>query len=103
MRSRQLSEPSAGAARLVGPGGRLIVISCSLEEDENEAVVAPLLEEELGLEPLAVEQMRSLTPAASLTGFVERAGLWRLWTAGDHDGFTVQVFGRSGHSKPRKR
>ena len=93
----------AGAASLVGPGGRLIVISCSLEDDENESAVTSLLDEGgLGLRPLPVEQLRDLLPAPPLAGAIEPSGLWRMWTAGDHDGFTVQIFGRQGTGKPRK-
>ena len=34
----------AAAAAMVKPGGRLVYATCSLEPDENEAVVGPLLE-----------------------------------------------------------
>jgi len=101
--SKEAGRLVAGAAHLVAPGGRLIVISCSLEDDENEAAVAALRENALGLDPLPVEEMRPLLPKPSLSPFVERAGQWRLWTADDHDGFTVQIFGRSGGGKSRKR
>ena len=86
----------ASAARLVGPGGWLIVISCSLEDDENESAVATLLDGALGLEPLPLEQIRRLLPSPALSSSIEQSGLWRLWTAGDHDGFTVQIFARQG-------
>ncbi|MCZ6508292.1 MAG: hypothetical protein O7A04_09645 [Acidobacteria bacterium] len=101
--SREARRLVAGAARLVGSGGRLIVISCSLEDDENDAAVAPLLGGELAREPLPLEQVRLLPSAAPLAGLVEKSGVWRLWTADDHDGFTVHVFARSRPGKPRKR
>ena len=58
--------------------------------------MAALSDGELGLEPLPVEHVRRLLPATPLTGSLEQSGLWRRWTAGDHDGFTVQIFGRQG-------
>jgi 16S rRNA (cytosine967-C5)-methyltransferase len=42
--SRQQSEILAAAATMVKPGGRLVYATCSLEPEENEAVVSTLLE-----------------------------------------------------------
>jgi 16S rRNA (cytosine967-C5)-methyltransferase len=42
--SRQQSEILAAAATMVKPGGRLVYATCSLEPEENEAVVSAFLE-----------------------------------------------------------
>lgn len=78
------------AAGLVKKGGYLVVISCSLEPEENEAVVDSVLETERGFRRFALEDSVSATVADC----VEGPGLWRLWTADEHDGFTVQVLER---------
>ena len=80
-----------GAAECVRPGGLLVVITCSIEPEENEAVVAALLESGAAFSrrDLAGELRR---PAAE---HVVGPGLWRLLPADDHDGFTVQVLERS--------
>lgn len=80
-----------GAATLVAAGGLLVLVTCSLEEEENEGVARRLLEREPGFE--AVDLAAALEPPLSRA--VERPGLWRLLPAGDHDGFTVQVLRRS--------
>jgi 16S rRNA (cytosine967-C5)-methyltransferase len=41
--SRQQSEILAAAATMVKPGGRLVYATCSLEPEENEAVVSAFL------------------------------------------------------------
>ena len=98
----RLSEPEIGrlaaaagrlvraSATLVKRGGCLIVITCSLEEDENEAVVDSLLEREREFERVALD---GLLPEP-LVRHIEGKGLWRLWTSDDHDGSTVQVLRR---------
>ena len=83
-------EMLAGAATTVRPGGLLVAITCSLEAEENEAVVERFLaaEREFALEPVA-----DLLPPGLAAGGGEE-GLWRVLTDGDHDGFTVQVLRR---------
>jgi len=81
----------AGAAMAVAPGRLLVGISCSLESEENEAVGEAFL----ALRP----DFRRATPPGILPppSLAARGGegVWRWSPAGDHDGFTVQVFARS--------
>jgi 16S rRNA (cytosine967-C5)-methyltransferase len=88
--SRQALRLLEGAAPLVAPGGHLVAITCSLEPEENEAVVARFLADypEFSLPPLD----GGLEPAIAegLMG----AGAWRMPTGGDHDGFTVHVLAK---------
>lgn len=76
-----------GAAPLVAPGGRLVAITCSLEREENEDVMARFLATRPELSPLPLEGLLENPVAASITG----PGSWRVPTGGDHDGFTVNV------------
>ena len=76
-----------GAAPLVAPGGHLVAITCSLEREENEDVVARFLATRGDFAPLPLEGVLENPVAAGITG----PGAWRILTGGDHDGFTVQV------------
>jgi 16S rRNA (cytosine967-C5)-methyltransferase len=80
-----------GVAPLVKPGGILIAITCSLEEEENEAVVARFgaAHPEFSLLPLASRLDAPL--AAAVIG----PGCWRILTGGDHDGFSVNVLAKA--------
>jgi 16S rRNA (cytosine967-C5)-methyltransferase len=80
----------AGAAPAVGRGGLLVAITCSIEEEENEEVVARFLaaHPEFALRPLA-----GALPAPLDRGLAG-PGLWRVLPGGDHDGFTVHVLER---------
>ncbi|HEX5760814.1 MAG TPA: transcription antitermination factor NusB [Thermoanaerobaculia bacterium] len=79
-----------GVAPLVAPGGLLVAITCSIEEEENEGVVARCLaaHPELAPAPLA-----GALPSPLDRG-VAAPGLWRVLPAADHDGFTVHVLRR---------
>jgi 16S rRNA (cytosine967-C5)-methyltransferase len=88
--ARQGLEMLVGAAGAVRPGGLLVVITCSLEREENEDVVRRFLARESGFEP---EPVSEHLPGSMRTGGGE-GGLWRILTGGDHDGFTVQVLRR---------
>ncbi len=79
------------AAELVEPGGILAAITCSLEDTENEAVAERFLKKHRAFSPLDLGEV--LPPPSQ--DYVQGPGLWRILTGGDHDGFTVQVFGRS--------
>jgi 16S rRNA (cytosine967-C5)-methyltransferase len=85
--SQQALRLLAGAAPLVRPGGLLVVITCSLEPEENEDVVAAFLagRSDLVRAPLAGRL------DAPLTRGILGPGCWREPTAGDHDGFSVSV------------
>jgi 16S rRNA (cytosine967-C5)-methyltransferase len=75
-----------GALQAVAPGGLLVAITCSLEAEENEDVVAQLraLEPKLALEPLE-------TLPYPLGRHTEAPGRWRVLPEFEHDGFTVHV------------
>ena len=83
-------EMLSGVAGAVRPGGLLVAITCSLEREENEAVVARFLDRraEFSLRPVAED-----LPSSMRVGGGE-AGLWRVLTDGDHDGFSVHVLRR---------
>lgn len=85
----------AGAAPRVAPGGLLVAITCSLEAEENEAVVERFLETPEGRDgfsPLPLADRLPPLLAASVVG----EGFWRTMSGGDHDGFTVSVLTRRG-------
>ena len=79
-----------GSAAQVAPGGLLVAITCSLEREENEDQVERFLEDHGDFEPL---ELRGRIPG-HLEDFVRGPGLWRIFPAGYHDGFTVQVLRR---------
>lgn len=91
---RRLSDQAVdlvgSAASSVAPAGLLILITCSLEPEENERVVERFLFQSREFELVELE---SALPARQLDWVVAR-GLWRILPAGDHDGFTVQVLRR---------
>ncbi len=75
------------AADQVGPGGLLILMTCSLEPEENEMVVKDFLERHAEFRPCALEERLEGELEAWITG----PGTWRILPADDHDGFSVQV------------
>ncbi len=76
-----------GSAPLVVPGGLLIAITCSLEREENEDVIARFLATRTEFAPLNLEGRL----APQLSRGISAPGFWRLPTADEHDGFTVHV------------
>jgi 16S rRNA (cytosine967-C5)-methyltransferase len=78
------------SSELVRPGGLLVVITCSLEEEENERVMEPFLSRHRDFRPVPLDG--ALGGAAARNVFAP--GMWRLWTDGDHDGFTTTVMTR---------
>lgn len=88
--SRQARRLAAGAGGLVRDGGRLVLITCSLEPDENERVAEDLVSDGWRFVPLEDEDLpRGLEP------WVEGPGRVRIFPEADHDGFTVQVLERA--------
>jgi 16S rRNA (cytosine967-C5)-methyltransferase len=77
----------AAAARLLAPGGFLLYSTCSLEEEENERVVARVLERDPGLE------LSPIDPPEGLAPFVE-GGRLRIFPSPDTDGFTAHLLRR---------
>jgi len=85
--SRRILSAIAGQ---VAPGGLLVAMTCSLEEDENEEAVAAFLEERSDFEP---QPLAGLIPS-HLEGHLMAPALWRIFPEDDHDGFTIQVLRR---------
>jgi 16S rRNA (cytosine967-C5)-methyltransferase len=78
----------SNAARAVGVGGRLVYSTCSVEPEENEAVVVAFLE----THP-TFELIRPDVPDALLT----KEGAARTWPQRDDtDGFFVAAFSKTG-------
>ncbi|HVS16027.1 MAG TPA: transcription antitermination factor NusB [Thermoanaerobaculia bacterium] len=93
--AREAGRMLEGAAELVVPGGLLAVITCSLELEENDAVVDRFLAAHPEFAPLALEGR--LPPP--LQRHVCAPGRWQVLPAGVHDGFTVHVLAR-GDRRP---
>ncbi len=88
--ARQSLRLLAGSANVVRPGGLLVAITCSLEPEENEAVVARFLDDHAAFAPVDLTSVLSYPMADQITGM----GAWQIRPAGDHDGFTVHVLAR---------
>jgi 16S rRNA (cytosine967-C5)-methyltransferase len=88
--ARQGLEMLTGAADAVRPGGLLVAITCSIEREENEDVVARFRAGRSDFLPLPLAD--ALPPTLRAGGGED--GLWRVLPGGDHDGFTVQVLRR---------
>jgi 16S rRNA (cytosine967-C5)-methyltransferase len=89
--SRQALRLLEGAAQRVAPGGLLVAITCSLEREENEEVIAHFLAASSEFSPLPLDGLLEPPVAARVTG----PGAWRVLTGGDHDGFTVNVLAKA--------
>jgi len=88
--ARQAGRVLAGAAPRVRVGGLLVVITCSLELEENEQVVERFLarHQDFSLEPLAAAL------EYPLDRWLDGPGRWRVFPEEQHDGFTVHVLRR---------
>ncbi len=88
--SRQSLRLLRGAAPLVAEGGLLVAITCSLEPEENEEVVARFLDEHRELERVELGELLTYPLDGSIAG----PGFWRILPDGEHDGFTVHALRR---------
>jgi len=77
----------SAAAALLAPGGYLLYATCSLEEEENEQVIAKALRASRGLDLVPIEPPDRLRP------FVEGAR-FRLFPDERTDGFTAHLLRR---------
>lgn len=90
--SRQSLRLMEGMAGNLVEGGLLVAITCSLEPEENEAVVDRFLERNPSFEPLNLDDHLRFP----MSGGIFAPGAWRLMPSGEHDGFTVHVLQRRG-------
>ncbi len=88
---RQSLRLMEGMAPQVRPGGYLVVITCSLEPEENELVVERFLHHHPIFHPLPLEEHLRFP----LSDGIFAPGGWRMMPAGQHDGFTVHVLQRA--------
>jgi len=86
----------AAAAELLAPGGYLLYATCSLEEEENDRVVAEVLAARSDLELAPIDPPRALRP------FVDGAR-FRLFPDARTDGFTAHLLRRKPGAGSRER
>lgn len=89
--ARQAQALLDGAAPAVGEMGLLVAVTCSLEAEENEEVVATFLARRPEFEPV---DLAEVVPAPA-SRWIRGPGFWRILPARDHDGFSVHVLRRT--------
>ena len=88
--SRQALRLLEGCADRVVPGGRLVVITCSLEPEENDEVVEAFLRQRSDFTRGLLEGQLEYPSDRR----VDSVGKWQLLPDDHHDGFTVHVLER---------
>lgn len=94
--AKRQREILTAALKRLAPGGRLVYSTCSLEPEENEAVVAEVLEKMRGMERVGVETvLQKLTLCGDTSGLVHKGNLRTLPGVGfQGDGFFAAVIER---------
>jgi 16S rRNA (cytosine967-C5)-methyltransferase len=94
--AKRQKEILTAALKRLALGGRLVYSTCSLEPEENEAVVAAVLEKMNGLERLGMESvLQKLTLRRDTSGLVHEGNLRTLPGVGfNGDGFFAAVMER---------
>jgi 16S rRNA (cytosine967-C5)-methyltransferase len=88
----------AAAARLLAPGGRLVLATCSLQAEEGEAHLAAAADLGLALDPVRAEELPGLAGALTPEGAVRtRPDLWAA--QGGMDGFFMARFRKARFRK----
>lgn len=85
--ARQSGRMLDGAAGLVEAGGLLVAITCSIEPEENEAVIGAFLERHAEFSRLDLEERLPFP----LERWIRGAGFWQILPAAEHDGFTLHT------------
>jgi 16S rRNA (cytosine967-C5)-methyltransferase len=95
--AKRQREILAAALKRLAPGGRLIYSTCSLEPEENEAVVDAVMQEQRGIERMAVEMvLQKLKLRGDVSRLVREGNLRTLPGVGfQGDGFFTAVLERS--------
>ncbi len=78
-------------APLVRSGGLLCYITCSIEAEENEEVVAEFLAEAESWKLVDLRHLRGGDLPEPLDRFVVGPGAWQIFPEAEHDGATVHV------------
>ncbi len=79
----------AALAPIVAPGGRLVLVTCSIEAEENEGLAAEFLAREQGFRADPLEELEPGLRSGRIA-----PGRWRVLPGDGHDGFSVVVFRR---------
>jgi len=86
----------AAALDLCAPGGSVVYVTCSLEPEENEEVVAAVVGERADV---SVERPEPSRLPAPLARALRPAGVLRVAPGASNDGFTATVLRKDGGSR----
>ena len=95
---REGRELAVRSAQRVAPGGVLVLITCSIEEEEVTEPMREVLERQPEFEPYPLHEHADPHVEAGRT---EQPGLWQVLPEDDHDGFTVGVLRRRADGSNR--